>query len=278
MTFTGTNTYLVGSGEVAVIDPGPDDEEHLGAILASLTQGSRISKILVTHTHVDHSALARRLSVETGAEVYAFGTWDAGMRSYPIEVGHAGDSEGVDLDFIPDRILADGARVAVGRHQLEAIWTPGHYCNHICFLLAEQGILFSGDHLMAWSTTMVSPPGGDLLAFMDSLCRAKATGASTCFPGHGPVLTDPAAMIDYQRKHRREREEQIVECLCEGASSVGEITERVYFDLDPRLVPAAARNVLAHLIALICDGLAVTDGPVDSESRFRLKDVPARKG
>ena len=281
MTFTGTQTYLVGDGAVAVIDPGPDIAEHRAAILAALAPGERVTHILVTHTHVDHSPGAAPLKAETGAEVWAFGRHGAGesavMRDLAASGADMGGGEGADRRFAPDRLLEDGQTVAspdqsggAASWALTALATPGHLSNHLSFALEGTGAVFSGDHVMGWATTMVSPPDGDMAAFMASLRKMRARDDRVYYPGHGHPVTDPAGMIDHLIGHRLGRERQIVDALSDGPATPAELTALIYADVDPALHGAAARNVLSHLIGLIDAGRAASDGPVSPGARYRL--------
>lgn len=257
-TFRGTNTYLVGRADgIAVIDPGPLDHAHADAILAALTSNQRITHILVTHSHADHSPLAAPLAARTGAPVLAFGDATAGqsdiMRALAAQ-GGLGGGEGSDAGFAPDITLADGEIVAGDGWRMQAIWTPGHHSNHMSFDLAfageDFGTVFCGDHVMAWSTSIVSPPDGDLTQFMDSSARLLARPARVYHPGHGPAIADPHARLSWLSAHRRDRESQIRTALAAGPATAEEIARRVYTDIAPGLLPAAARNVFAHLIDL----------------------------
>ena len=270
MTLHGTNTYLVGTTELAVIDPGPDDPRHLAAILAALQPGQRISHILVTHAHLDHSPLARPLSQATGAPVLAYGDAQAGrsavMRELAAE-GLAGGGEGVDAAFQPDQILPDGGRVAGAGWQLEAIWTPGHFGNHHCFALDD--VLFTGDLVMGWASSLVSPPDGDLTDFMASCARLQRRQDRLYLPGHGAPVTDPAARIDWLIGHRRTREAAILDALTQGPATAEALAARIYTDTPAALLPAAARNVFAHLIDLTQKNKAAPEGPLSWSARFQ---------
>ncbi|MEL6679879.1 MAG: MBL fold metallo-hydrolase [Pseudomonadota bacterium] len=271
MTFTGTRTYIVGEGEVAVIDPGPADPAHLDAILAALAPGERVSHILVTHSHLDHSPLARPLAERTGAPVIAFGDSRAGrsaqMDALAASGAHLGGGEGIDAGFAPDIAVADGEDVAGRGWSLRALHTPGHLSNHLAFGWDARGAVFSGDHVMGWATTLVSPPDGDLSAFMSSLERMRGQG-QVFYPGHGAPLEVPDAMIDHQLAHRRGREAQILAALADGEADIAALTARIYADVDPVLHPAAARNVFAHLIDLVGRGLVEADGGISRDARF----------
>ncbi len=258
MTFTGTRSYILGDREVAIIDPGPDDPAHLAALKAAL-RGRKVSHVLVTHSHVDHAPLARAFD----APVLAFGPSGAGMSDIMKGLSGLAGGEGIDADFAPDIALADGDILQGDGWQVEALHTPGHMSNHLCF--AFEGGLFSGDHVMAWSTTLVSPPDGDLTQFMASLRRLQGRNDARYFPGHGPVLENPQAMLAYQLAHRLEREAQILQAL---PGEIPEITAAVYKGLDSRLLPMAARNVFSHLIDLCTRGMVRCTGPINFNGRF----------
>ncbi|RVT86566.1 MBL fold metallo-hydrolase [Rhodobacteraceae bacterium CCMM004] len=261
MTLHGTNTYLVGTGgSVAVIDPGPDDPAHLDAVLAAL-DGARVSHILVTHAHRDHAPLARPLSRATGAPVLAFGDARAGRSDRMIALAGAAalaGGEGVDADFAPDTTLADGSEVAGEGWTLTALWTPGHMGNHMCFALGET--VFTGDHVMGWASSLVSPPDGDLTDFMESCARLARHSARRFLPGHGAPVEDPAQRLDWLVRHRRAREVQILDALAPAPATAAALTARIYTDIAAALLPAAERNVLAHLI--------------DLEARSRVRATP----
>ncbi|WP_368416220.1 MBL fold metallo-hydrolase [Falsiroseomonas sp.] len=254
-TFRGTNTYLIGRGEVAVLDPGPADEAHLAAILRA-TAGQRITRILVSHTHRDHSPGAAALVAATGAV-----TFGHGPHVTPPDAG----GEGGDHAFRPDIALPDGATVEGDDWRVTALHTPGHCANHLCFALenaAAPGILFSADHVMSWSTTVVSPPDGDMAAYMASLARIAARDDRLYLPGHGPPLPNPAPFVAALAAHRREREAKVFHALrAARRATAAELVPPVYGpELDPKLVPAAARSLLAHLIKLAAEGAAARDG------------------
>jgi len=270
MTFTGTRSYILGEGEVAVIDPGPDNPAHFAALCTAL-HGQRVSHILVTHSHIDHSPLARRLSRAFDAPVLGFGASGAGMTSAMQALqarGGLAGGEGVDHAFAPDTLLEDGAHITGAGWVLKALHTPGHMSNHMCF--AWGNALFSGDHVMGWSTTLVSPPDGDLTQFMASLERLKTRPEHTYYPGHGAPLLNARTMLDYQINHRHMRETQILAAL--DHTRIPVITAQVYKGLDPRLLPMARRNVFAHLIDLCARGEATTIGPVSFDAVFLRAD------
>lgn len=270
MTFRGTNTYLLGEDEVAVIDPGPDRPEHLAALLRAIGR-ARVSHIFVTHSHVDHSPLARALSIRTGAPVLALGTSAFGRRAEMEALAATsalGGGEGVDHAFAPDVILRDGEMVDGPGWRIEVIATPGHFGNHACF--AWEGRLFSGDHVMSWATTMVSPPDGDIGDFMASLERLLTRpGDRQYLPGHGAPLDDPQGMVRHQLAHRRQREAQIRAALGAAPGTPADLARRIYTDTPAALLGAAARNVLAHLIDLHRRGLVACDGPPGEGTCFR---------
>jgi glyoxylase-like metal-dependent hydrolase (beta-lactamase superfamily II) len=267
MTFTGTRTYLIGEAAVAVIDPGPDDPEHAAAVLAALADAP-VAAILVTHAHRDHSGGAARLGALTGAPVLGHGDPAAGRRA-PAWAG--GGGEGIDPDFVPDRRIGDGALVEGPGWRIEALHTPGHLGDHLAFVWAAAGALFSGDVLMGWSTTLISPPEGDLSAFMASLDRLARRAEAVFYPGHGAPLRDPAGMIAWQRAHREERTAQLVAALEGGPLDIEGIVAAIYAGLDPALRAAAGRTVLAHLVELEARGHVV----VEAGPRFRLRGFHA---
>lgn len=251
MTYWGTNSYLVGTRALAVIDPGPDDAAHLAALLAAIG-GAPVTAILVTHSHRDHAPLARRLAAETGAPVMAFGRPEDGRRPVMEAIAKEGDiggGEGVDQGFAPDLRLSDGDLVPGPDLEIEALHTPGHMASHLAFRLGD--ILFAGDHVMGWASTLVSPPDGDLTAFMQTCARLRATPPRVIHAGHGAPVTDPAERLDWLITHRRARETAILAALGVEPRSIEEITAMVYADTPRRMWPAAARNVLAHLIDLV---------------------------
>ncbi len=275
MTFRGTNTYLLGTRQLAVIDPGPDDAAHMTAIREA-AGGDEISHILVTHSHLDHSPLARRLADLTGAPIFAFGNSWSGQSprmAALARVGDLGGGEGVDRNFAPDILLGDGEVVKGAGWTLHAIHTPGHFSNHLCFGWEGTGNVFSGDHVMGWATTLVSPPDGDLGAFMASLDKMHArAGDRRYFPGHGDVLSDPHHMIRTLISHRKMRERQIRQVLSEGAGTPLGIARAIYTDIDPGLVPAAARNVFSHLIDLAERNIVSHTGALSHSTSFRLEE------
>ncbi|MGH7059801.1 MAG: MBL fold metallo-hydrolase, partial [Stellaceae bacterium] len=261
-TFRGTGTYIVGEGEVAVIDPGPDLDEHVAALLDALS-GEQVTHILVTHTHRDHSPAAKPLKAATGAPTYGFGPHAGGRRGDP------GIEEGGDWDFTPDVQVADGDAIAGTGWRFEAVHTPGHTSNHLCFALPEEGVLFSGDHVMGWSTSVVAPPDGDMAAYMASLDKLLGRGDRVYWPTHGPAITEPKPHVRAFIAHRREREAGILDCLAAGSGRIDRIVERLYAGVQPGLRHAAGRSVHAHLIDLASRGLAACDGPPTIDATYR---------
>ncbi|HEX8364576.1 MAG TPA: MBL fold metallo-hydrolase [Allosphingosinicella sp.] len=241
-TFTGTQSYIVGAGEVAVIDPGPDDPRHVEALTAAVA-GERVRAILCTHTHRDHSPASRALAAATGAPV-------VGCAPLAIEDQGPRSDAAFDFDYAPDRVLGDGERVEGDGWTLEAVATPGHTSNHLCFALLGTGVLFTGDHVMGWSTTVVSPPDGDMSDYMTSLDRLSRRDDRIYLPAHGPAVDDPQAHLRRLIEHRRMRERQILGHLKGGEGRISAMVPFMYRDVDPRLHPAAARSVLAHLVDL----------------------------
>ena len=263
-TFTGTGTYIVGNGTVAVIDPGPDDGAHLEALLAAV-EGETVSHVLVTHTHRDHAPLARPFADAVGALVLA--------ARPPARETHAsgGLDEAEDQTFRPDVILNDGDRIAGPDWTLETLATPGHASNHLAFALIEENALFSGDHVMGWATSVVAPPDGDMGAYMASLERVAARGFETLWPTHGAPVTDVAPFLTAYKAHRLEREAQILARLAAADRTISQMVPGLYVAVDQRLWPAASLSVLAHLIDLVRRGVVVCDGEPGLASAFRLK-------
>lgn len=242
-TFTGTETYIVGAGaELAVIDPGPNDGEHLAALLAAVG-AVRVTAILCTHTHRDHSPAAAPLRAVTGAPV-------VGCAPLVLDaVGPRGDVP-FDPTYAPDRVLADGEQVRGEGWTLTAVATPGHTSNHLCFALEESGALFTGDHVMGWSTSVVSPPDGDMADYMASLDKLYGRADRVYYPAHGPQIDKPQQLVRGMIGHRRQRERQIVKLLGAGIGLVTDMVPQMYKGVDSKLWPAAGQSVLAHLIEL----------------------------
>jgi len=262
-TYLGTGTYIVGQEEVAVIDPGPDLPAHLEAILDAV-EGERITHILLTHHHSDHSPLAEPLKVLTGAKIVGCAVPqvvdDSGVQ---VEAGYGAPVEH-DIE-----VCGGGVIKGLG-WTLEAIPTPGHTSNHVCYALKEENALFSGDHIMGWSTTVITPPDGDMAAYFRSLDLIKARNFDILWPTHGPPITEVGPFIDAYAAHRRDRERQIVEAIGKGLSTIGDMVPVLYAAVDKRLHPAAARSVLAHLIQLVDEGRVLTEGAAGPASVYRL--------
>jgi glyoxylase-like metal-dependent hydrolase (beta-lactamase superfamily II) len=258
-TFNGTCTYIVGEGSVAVIDPGPAEQIHLAAILAAVA-GERVETILVTHTHRDHSALAGDLREATGAQVVGPPRFEPRGESQ-LDSSH-------DRAYAPDSTLTDGERLAAGGSTIEAVATPGHCGDHLCLALLEERALFSGDHVMAWSTSVVAPPDGSMGAYMASLEKVRERDESIYWPGHGGPVLDPQRYVRALALHRRQREASILAALDAGAETIPALVAKVYAGLDPSLLRAAGLSTLAHLEDLGQRGLVVVDG-AHPEPRFR---------
>ncbi|HKT53403.1 MAG TPA: MBL fold metallo-hydrolase [Caulobacteraceae bacterium] len=262
-TFTGTGTYIVGRGQVAVLDPGPDIPEHLDALLAA-TAGEQVSDILITHHHLDHSPLARPLAARTGAVIHG-----CAVKEAPVE-------EAVQLEagydrFAPDVSVCGGSQIIAGPGwTFEAIATPGHTSNHICYGLREENACFTGDHIMGWSTTVVTPPDGDMGDYLASLDLIKARGFKTLWPTHGPPITDVGPFIAAYKAHRLDRERQILAELARGETRIKRMVPRLYAGVDERLYPAAAHSVFAHVLELVRSGQVAADGAPGLDSDYRL--------
>jgi glyoxylase-like metal-dependent hydrolase (beta-lactamase superfamily II) len=263
-TFTGTGTYIVGQGEVAVIDPGPLLDDHLEALLDALA-GETVSHILITHTHMDHSPLAARLRARTGAPTFAFGPHGAGRAATEVKV-----EEGGDRDFRPDHKVRDGDVIEGKGWTMECVYTPGHTSNHMSFALQQERALFTGDHVMGWSTSVVAPPDGDMGAYIASLRKLLERDDAVLWPAHGPPVRDPKPFVKAFIAHRQAREEQILRCLKDGIGRIPEMVAVMYRDVDPRLHPAAALSVHAHLVHMVETGRAACEGPPEFHSEYRL--------
>lgn len=264
-TYTGTQTYLIGrsppkSGDVAVVDPGPDDAAHIAALLQAI--GDRpVRAILCTHTHRDHSPAARPLAERTGAPII-------GCAPLTLDDDGPRADAAFDAGYRPDHILADGERVAGEGWTLEAVATPGHTSNHLCFALQEEGVLFTGDHVMGWATSVISPPDGDMSDYMRSMQRLLDRRDAIYYPAHGDPVDNPQRLVRGMMGHRKQREGQIVRFLeRNGASEIPDMVAEMYKGVDPRLYGAAGRSVLAHLIDLDGRGIAAATG----DGRWELR-------
>jgi glyoxylase-like metal-dependent hydrolase (beta-lactamase superfamily II) len=255
-TFTGTGVYIIGHGDVCVIDPGPDLDTHFEALKAALV-GETVSHVLVTHAHMDHSPLAHPLARWANCSVLA-----SGKRAKPSESEvrlEAGD----DDRFTPDAALSDGTLIEGDGWTLEAIETPGHTSSHMCYALLEENALFSGDHIMGWSTTVISPPDGDMDDYLNSLSKIAARNFATIWPTHGPPITEPAPFVDAYIAHRLDREQQVIDQLAAGQTQIKEFVPIMYANVDSRLWPAACHSVMAHMTRLVKNGrvkLSAGDG------------------
>lgn len=269
MTYRGTNTYLLGTGVLAVIDPGPDDPQHNAALLGTIG-GALVSHIFVTHSHIDHSPGARALSKATGAPVVAFGDSRAGqsdvMRALAA-AGMAGGGEGVDQAFAPDFLVRDCQVIAGDGWEIEVLHTPGHMGNHISLRWGKQ--IFCGDLVMGWASSLVSPPDGDLTDFLSSCERLRSRAPEILQSGHGAPITDPVARLDWLIAHRHERTLQIMNALDDGPRTTDQLTAAIYHDIPPAMHPVAARNVFAHLVHLTQSGRVVAMPNISIDAQFR---------
>ncbi len=263
-TLYGTGTYILGTGNVAVIDPGPADPAHIAAIVAGL-QGETISHVLVTHTHMDHSPGCALLREHTDAPTYAFGPHGAGKIERGVQV-----EEGGDMEFVPDVVVRHGDVVEGADWSVECVYTPGHTSNHMCFQLREQKALFTGDHVMGWSTSIISPPDGDMFAYMKSLDLLLERDDAVYWPTHGPCIDAPKTHVRAFIEHRREREEQILKCVSRGVGQIRDMVPIMYVDTPEFMYPAAARSVLAAVEGLVARGDLACDGAVSLDGNYRL--------
>ena len=271
MTFKGTNTYILGKSNLAVIDPGPDSDSHLASIEASLNRGQRFTHVFVTHSHLDHSPLALRLAARHGASIYAYGPSDSGRSQVMRTLAAAGlkdSGEGVDHGFSPDISISDGQVVETSEWKITAYWTPGHLGNHMCFRAGET--VFSGDLAMGWASSLISPPDGDLTDFMASCEKLRKLNAKTLHAGHGAPVTDPNARLEWLLSHRKGRETEVLSALKKGTTTVGNITAEIYVDTPPELMGAASRNVLAHLVDLMKRNIVSPVGEFHHDGLFSL--------
>lgn len=269
LTGQGTNTWILGQGDVVIVDPGPADPAHLAALAAAL-RGEEVAAILVTHAHADHSALAADLAEATGAAIHAFGPAGSGISPVMAALaarGLVGGGEGVDADFREDVTLGDGAVLSVAGLTLRAIHTPGHMGGHLCF--AHGNALFSGDHVMGWSTSLVSPPEGDMGAYVASLERLAGAKWRVFYPGHGEPVADPDARLAELIAHRKAREAAILAALALGPADVAGLVSRIYIDTPAALHPAARRNVLSHLVDMAQKSMVSPAGQVSANAIWR---------
>lgn len=281
-TFTGTGVYLVGRGDVALIDPGPTLDEHLDAVLGALGPDERVTHLLVTHTHSDHTAGVPKVLERTGATTYGFGPhgpvpdhdpldsvsfdeyftaeekeqYDKQWADTPDELKR----EGPDVDFVPDVAVGDGDVIEGPGWTIETVHTPGHTSNHVCFGLREEKVLFTGDHVMGWATSVISPPDGDLFDYLNSLRKLLDRDDDRYWPTHGPAIEDPKTYVQSFLDHRLNRERQIIDALGAGPSTIKAIVPAMYAEVDKRLWRAAANSVYSHLLSLHRSGQATSDG------------------
>jgi glyoxylase-like metal-dependent hydrolase (beta-lactamase superfamily II) len=271
MTFRGTNTYMVGESGLCVIDPGPDSDAHLEAILGAVGAGQSITHVVVTHAHIDHSPLAFRLAKACCAKVWAFGGPDAGRSDVMKELaarGLAGGGEGVDASFEADMVVAEGDIIEGDGWALEVIHTPGHFGNHIAFGMGD--LCFVGDHVMGWASSLVSPPDGDLTDFMESCAKLQARPWRVFHAGHGAPIEEPHARLDWLVKHRLGREAEILSVLQQGADTAAGIAAQIYTETPAALLPAATRNVFAHLVDLSGKNIVLAQGELHADAVFEL--------
>ena len=261
-TFHGTGTYVVGEGEVAVIDPGPDDPNHIHTLLENL-KGERITHILVTHCHLDHSPGARLLQQLSGAPTFAFGPHG----THGEEDGDSGE-EGIDLAFTPDVTLEDGETFLVGNVEFECVYTPGHTSNHMCFARRQSGDLFTGDHVMAWSTSVIIPPYGNMADYISSLRRLLTRADVRYWPTHGPALDDPHPYVESLIAHRMQRMSDILELLDQGPQRIADMVKPLYPGLDPRLIGGASRSMFASILYLMQNGEIGSEGAASLDSLY----------
>ena len=256
-TFIGTLTYIVGRGQVAIVDPGPADDRHIAAVLDAV-RGESVTGIFVTHTHRDHSPAVPAVKAATGATVYAEGPHRAAR---PLNIGehNALDSSG-DRDFRPDVVLRDGEIVRGDGWTIEAVTTPGHTANHMSYAFKDQNALFAGDHVMGWSTTIVAPPDGAMSDYMTSLHKLTKRNEKIYYPGHGPAIADGPRFVERLIEYRHARERSILHRLAKGETDIPTLVRAIYIGIDPRLTGAAGLSVLAHLEDLVARGLVKTEG------------------
>lgn len=263
-TFHGTGTYVLGHGEVAVVDPGPADPAHIAAILGA-TAGETITHLLVTHTHMDHSPGCGLLREHTDARTYGYGPHGGDRIAQGVQV-----EEGGDMDFAPDVTVRDGDIIDGNGWSVTCVHTPGHTSNHLCFAFGAERSLFSGDHVMGWSTSVISPPDGHMGSYLASLRKLLDRDDAVYWPTHGPPITDPKPHVRAFIDHRDEREDQIRRCLAGGAGRIGDMVEAMYADVPRHLHAAAARSVLAAIVYLVEQGEVVCDGQVSVDGTYRL--------
>jgi len=270
-TFKGTVSYIIGHGKVAILDPGPDDPAHIGALLDAV-RGETVTDIFVTHTHRDHSPAVPAIKATTGATVYAEGPH---RPARPLHIGEANPLDAsADLGFRPDIALADGDVVTGNGWTIEAIATPGHTANHMAYAFREADLIFSGDHVMAWSTSIVAPPDGAMSDYMASLEKLARRSEPVYLPGHGGPVHDAPRFVQSYIAHRRGREASILRRLGKGAADIPTLVRAIYIGIDPRMAGAAGLSVLAHLEDLVARGVVTTEGMPAIGGTYRLAEVP----
>lgn len=263
-TWHGTGTYVLGEGRVAVVDPGPDLAEHVDALLAALERET-ITHLLVTHTHRDHSPACRAIRAATGAPSYGFGPHGSGRIEAGVQV-----EEGADYDFVPDVPVCHGDVIRGHGWSVECVHTPGHTSNHVCYQLREERALFCGDHVMGWSTTIISPPDGEIGTYLDSLTLLLAREDHCYWPTHGPRVDEPKRLVRALVDHRLERVEEVRACLARGIHEIPDMVTRMYADIPVLMHRAAGRSVLATLVFMMARGEVVCEGEPGIASRFAL--------
>lgn len=267
-TYTGTGVYIIGTDDVAVIDPGPVQDDHIAALDKAL-DGQRVTHVFVTHHHLDHSPLAHPLAQKHGAKVHGFGPQNIAPTGGEVRL-EAGD----DVGFQPDIQVKDEQVFSGSNWSVRALHTPGHTSNHVCYALEEENTLFCGDHVMAWSTSVISPPDGHMGDYLRELARIRDKQYDRLWPTHGPAVENPSQFIQTYIDHRLQREEQILVQLRAGLSNIKDMVAVMYADVDKRLHPAAAHSVLAHMIHLVETGQVIAEGELDLQARYSLP-VPA---
>src|SRR5580698_5879220 len=270
-TYKGTVSYIIGRGDVAIVDPGPEDEAHVAALLDAV-RGENVTAIFVTHTHRDHSPATPRVKAATGATVYAEGPHRAAR---PLHIGETAalDASG-DTAFRPDVALTDLQTVTGKGWTIEALTTPGHTANHMAYAFREADLIFSGDHVMAWSTPIVAPPDGAMSDYMASLAKLAQRSEPVYLPGHGGPVRDAPRFVQSYIRHRQAREASILRRLGKGEADIPTLVRAIYIGIDPRLVGAAALSVLAHLEDLVARGVVATDGVPSIDGTYRLTEFP----
>ena len=253
-TFHGTGTYILGEGDVAVIDPGPSDPNHIQAIFDAI-QGETVSHVLITHTHMDHSPGYQLMKPACDAVTFGFGPHGAGKLEEGVKV-----EEGGDMEFVPDEKVSQGDVIEGKTWSVECVYTPGHTSNHVCYQLRDGKLLFTGDHVMGWSTSIVSPPDGDMEAYMASLELLLDRDDEVYWPTHGPAITEPKAHVEAFIAHRNEREDQILACIDEGVCLINQMVPKMYQETPEFMYPAAARSVLASVEYMTKRGVLVAEG------------------